>query len=213
MDKWWKTYLVDIPEGQSGDWKIEKFSVTIDEAKLYNARASFNFSNRGQYIRPGDYTKLMRKGTVVMSDTPSEIRDHLDIIGRAEGQVLIGGLGLGVVVGACCEKPEVEHVTVIEISPNVIELVGQHYQKKFGDKLTIIQDDVFTWKWPRGAHYSVAWFDIWDNVCGDNASEMTKLKRRYARKADHKSCWREWECRRADRDWRRQQREMDYWRQ
>ena len=69
-------YKVDIPEGQSGDWKVEKFTVSEEEAKLNNLRAAFSFSDRGREIEPGEYTRLRRNGVVVLSDTPAEIRDH-----------------------------------------------------------------------------------------------------------------------------------------
>ena len=200
---WWDKYLVDVPEGKSGDWEVKRFSISDEEAKHHNVMASFSFSCRGQHVYPGSYTMLTCGKKLVMSDTPSEIRDHLDVIGKAKGHVLIGGLGLGMVVAACLEKGEdiVGLVTVVEISPDVVKLVGHHLYDKFGyERLEIIQDDIFTWQPPKGVKYDVAWFDVWDNVCGDAAPEMSKLKRRFARKAEWKGCWREWEMRRANRE-------------
>ena len=141
-----------------------------------------------------------------MSDTPSEIRDHMEPILVAKGNVLIAGLGIGMVLQACLEKPEVKHVTVIELSPEVIELVGGHYKAKYGDRLTIIQADIMEWKPPKGERWDVFWADIWDNKCGDNTDEMTKLNRRYGRRTDWKACWGEWTCRDANRRWAREKK-------
>jgi len=212
MEKWWEQYKVDVPDGQSGDWRVEKFSVSEEEASFQNMRASFSFSCRGQHIYAGDYTRLCRGNTTVMSDVPSEIRDHLGAIQNSKGNVLIVGLGLGMVADACLRKSEVEHLTVVELSPDVIHLVGDHLTEKFGDRVDVIQSDIFDWKPPKGVRYDLAWFDIWDDLCGDNVEGMSKLKRRFGRRADWKGCWGEDVCRRANREWKRQEREMEYWR-
>ena len=49
---------VDVPEGVCGDWKVEKFTVSDDDAKFHNMRAVFSFGGGGRTIKPGDYTKL-----------------------------------------------------------------------------------------------------------------------------------------------------------
>jgi len=205
MRKWWKQYQVDVPEGRSGDWEVSKFSISKEEADHYNAMASFNFTTRGSRIHPGNYTRLTCREKVVMSDTPMEVRDHLGVIERAKGRVLVAGLGLGMVVRACLDKSAVERVTVVENSPCVIELVASHLYDKYGhNRLEIIEDDIFAWKMPRPPNpcFEIAWFDIWSTVCGDHVKEMTKLKRRFAKKAAWRGCWREWEMKRANRSGR-----------
>ncbi len=70
------------------------------------------------------------------------------------------------------------------------------------ERVEIIKADIFDWKAPKctvGPRYEIAWFDIWNEICGDNVLEMTKLKRRYGKKALWKGCWREWETRKANR--------------
>ena len=136
-----------------------------------------------------------------MSDTPDEKRDHYEIVNRAKGHVLINGLGLGMVLAAVLKKQEVERVTVVEIDADVISLVGPHFHN---DRLVIIQSDAFTYKPPKGEIYGAVWHDIWDSICDDNLSEMTKLKRRYGRRTIWQGCWCEYQCRRAAQDsrWR-----------
>lgn len=47
---------IDIPDGQSGDWKIETFIVTEDEIKLFNIRAMFHLGQR--IMEAGTYKRL-----------------------------------------------------------------------------------------------------------------------------------------------------------
>jgi spermidine synthase len=103
--------------------------------------------------------------------------------------VLIGGLGIGMVLNAVLLKDEVEHVTVIELEPDVIKLVGPHYEAKFGDRLTIIQADVMQWLPPKGTVFDLAYFDIWPDICTDNLKDITALKRRWVRRAKVRLFW------------------------
>jgi hypothetical protein len=182
-------FKVTVPEGISGDWKVEKYEVSTQEASFGMLRSMVSACERGRYVPAGTYKGLWRGNTIVMSDTPDEIRDHLPAIRAANGHCLVGGLGLGMVVAAMARKPDVTKVTVIEKSPDVIALVGPHLKSLFGDKVEIIESDLLTWTPPKGSKYGVAWFDIWDNMCGDNLPQMATLKRRYARRTSWKGCW------------------------
>jgi len=196
---------VDVPCGTDGKWRIEKMTVDRDGSAM-----SF-ITGHGRGVPPGEYTALYRggdpsakssfsRGVLVMSDTPDELRDHIEPVNKAKGgHVLIAGLGIGCVLQAVLDKPEVERATVIEKAPEVIRLVGPHYKKRYGDRLEIVEADIFEWQPPKGVRYSVAWFDIWDDICSDNLDAMTKLKRKFARRAEWKGCWCEWRCRRHSR--------------
>lgn len=195
---------VDLPEGQSGNWRVVKLTVSKADADFAAMRAMAGSSMGRGIVREGEViTQLLRGNTVVMSDTMDEIRDHWGVAHAARGRVLIAGLGLGVVVQACCEKDSVEHVTVIDKSPDVIKLTGGIYQERYGDKLTIVEADIFEWKPPKGDEYGAVWFDIFDTICADNLPQMTKLKRKFGRVASWQGCWAEAECRRQARHWQR----------
>lgn len=191
---------INPPIGRSGDYAIEQFHVTEKEARYANLRAF----RTGRKIDAGTYYRLIRgyhvgsfDTTIVMSDVPAERGDLHGIFYASHGSVLINGLGLGLVVEALCQKPEVTDVTVIEISQDVINLVASHYLQKYGDKLTIIHADALTWKPPKGKRYDVVWNDIWDNICADNLSDMHKLHRKYGGKSDWIGSWCRNECERA----------------
>lgn len=183
-------YKVDVPEGRRGKWAVERFEVTIREAQFYNLRLVMK-GDGGRRISPGVYTRLVHGDEVVMSDTRAEVRDHLDFIGRATGNVLIHGLGLGMCVKAVLAKPDVRHVTVVERDPDVITLVASHYAC---DRFTVIEGDAFTWELPRGVRWDVAWHDIWHDINADNLSEMHQLHRRFGRRTDWQGSWCRDEC-------------------
>lgn len=189
---------VDLPSGEKGKWKIEKFEVTKKQADLENLRASIGTSSRR--IHPGIYTRLMRNGQVVMSDTPEEKRDHLQFVAKAHGHVLINGLGLGMCVVACLRKKEVTRVTVVELDQDVIDLVAPTLFARWGGdsgnlsdaRLQIIKDDCLTRKWDREEWWHCVWHDIWDNICGDNWESMKLLHRKFGHKCGMQDSWCRW---------------------
>lgn len=180
-----------IPEGKSGEWRVERHKVTEDEA-----RASA-LNSRGRWVPPGRYTGLIRGrgdhnsfgATLVMSDTPDEIRDHLTAMRRSkDGCALVHGLGLGVVANGMLLNG-CKHVTVIELSPHVIELVAPHWRSVWGERIEVIQADAMTWTAQRGASWDVVWHDIWDHICADNLEQMKTLHRRYGRRCGWQGSW------------------------
>jgi hypothetical protein len=183
-------YKVDVPEGVSGIWKVSKFTVSKQDAEFDAMRGMFSGGGMGRSTPPGTYTSLHRGGTLIMSDTPDEIRDHRGFIRSATGNVLIAGLGIGMVMRAVAMKEDVKSVTVVEQSEDVIKLVADHYlAKPYGTKLDIVHADIFEWKPGRGISYDYGWFDVWDNLCTDNLDEMTKLARKYVRCVKNKGYW------------------------
>lgn len=187
-----------VPEGRKGPWRVERFKVSEAEASLGRLRSIASASRRG-WIEAGTYTRLMRDDVVVMSDVPDEREDHSGFVRRAHGRVLIAGLGLGMVLAALLRKPLVTDILVIEKDQNVIDLVGPHY----GDdpRLRIVRADIFE-ALPlirREPIFDFAWFDIWDVMCANSLPEMTKLKRRFARRCRWQGCWGEDELRRGRR--------------
>ncbi len=180
-----------IPEGSSGDWRVEHFSISEKEASLHAIRCSLHPGMASRSVEPGTYTKLTRSGRIIMSDTPAELSDHWNPVHEATGHVLINGLGLGLVVQNILQKPEVTDITVIEISPDVVNIVSQYIQDS---RLTIIIADAFSWRPPKNKRYQVVWHDIWDDICVDNLDGMKTLHRRYGRRTDWQGSWRRGLC-------------------
>lgn len=189
---------VDIPDGVSGNVRVQRFEVTEEAARWEMMRSMVKGTGRG--VPAGWYTGLYRNGGLWMSDTPDEMRDHWQVcreIERRGGRVLIMGLGIGMLVKYALSLPQVEHVDVVEIDPDVVHLVGPTYA---GERCTIHTADAYTIKWPVGTRWDVVWHDVWENICGDNTEGMAKLKRSYGRRANWQGCWAEDEVRRLNRE-------------
>jgi hypothetical protein len=189
----WNVQLLVQP-ATIGTATITRFTLTREECRLHNLREALNYS--GRRVQPGEYMRLNIQGHgLVMSNTPSEIGDHRGFLHSAYGKVLIAGLGLGFVVQALFERPEhilqslpLEHITVLEINPDVIALVAPRLLERYDGRLTVIQADALEWN-PPGASFDTAWYDIWDDICSDNKPQYTKLFRRWGRRVKLQQAW------------------------
>jgi len=176
---------VEFPEISKGQWKIEKF--TVD-------RQDWHSLVRGRGVPLGEtFTRLMRGNTLVMSDTPAEMSDHIYAVINATGSCLINGLGIGMVLKNILLKPKVTDVTVVEISQELIDIVSPYYQD---ERVNFVCANAFDYKPPKGKRYHMVWHDIWDDICSDNLPEMGKLHRKYGKRAVWQGSWCKSLCRR-----------------
>lgn len=125
-------------------------------------------------VQPGKYARLIVNGQLVMSDTQMERITNRPFMMRAHGDILIGGLGIGLILPGVLKKEDVRSVTVIEKERDVIDII--HPQHKH-PKLKVVHGDVFTYEPER--KFDVIYLDIWAKRDIDNLPEMAALKRRY----------------------------------
>lgn len=160
-----------IPEIQRGEVKI--VHDTPDMLTLTWLRGKLN----GQPLRAEKYTRLLIGGSLWMTDAEFECFTSAPIVSRMEGDVLIGGLGLGLILPAVLQRKSVKSVLVVERSADVISAVAPFYKSK---KLRIVMGDVFTFE-PDGK-YDCIYLDVWQNVPNeDDAKDIARLKKRYAK--------------------------------
>lgn len=180
-----------LEDRQIGEWKLEHF--TVDDHRNWQARL--------EGITPGTYVRLIHGLDCVMSNTNMEKRTNMDFCCNAYGDVLIGGLGIGMIILAIQDKPEVKSITVIEKNQEVIDMIVP--QLKFNEKVRIICADVFEWKPDTGTKYDMAYMDIWSWINKDiYEQQMKPLKRKYARFLKSKKenpnrynkCWAEYQA-------------------
>lgn len=130
----------------------------------------------GMPLSAQTYTRLFIDDQLWMTDAEFECYTNLKFVTGAHGDVLIAGLGLGLILQPLLDAPDVISVTVIERSPDVIALIGPLYQNP---KLTIIEADAYNWTPPKKA-FNCIYFDIWADVPNeDNREEIRQLKLRY----------------------------------
>ena len=157
-----------LKDGNVGDFKLEHY-----EIKENNFYAIVRMG-----IPVGRYIRLIQGSECVMSDTPMEKRTNREFVANAHGNVLIGGLGIGLILLAIQDKEDVEQITVVEKNKEVIELVGS--QLPLNSKVHIVNDDVFEYK-PL-SKYNTIYMDIWNYINEDVYNEQMKpLISRYRR--------------------------------
>lgn len=120
------------------------------------------------------------KNQIWMSLTPMEVMSQKPGLDLAQGRVLIGGLGMGWLTQRVLEKPGVTHVTQIEIDPDIIQFFGQPLLQKYGDKLEILEANV--WEFLESLEtqeYDTILLDIWpryhDSRSDPNVKELRKV--------------------------------------
>ena len=179
-----------VPDGMQDHWRIETFTLSNAESEATGLRAIFKGDD--YFIPPGTYKRLMRDNVVVMSNTPMEVRTNREFITQANGKVLINGLGLGMVLAEILKKPDVQSVTVIEASVEVIALVAPAFQSD--PRVQIIHANAFEWQPAKDERFDVVWHDIWDCICAENVAEMRTLESKYIGRAWWQASWCREEC-------------------
>lgn len=201
--------MVDVIPHCADYATVEHFVVSRDDASLHNVRCSLH-NQLGDRIQPGRYARLKVNGQVVMSDTPMERRSNTDAVARATGDVLIGGLGLGMILLPILAKPDVSSVTVVEHMQCVIDLIEPRIRAAIPDyrqkSLMIAHGDVKTWKPAAYQRFDYAYLDIWPTICGDDYKEHVALRKRWKEFLNAKSFSRRvdsWMFDRVEREARR----------
>ena len=162
-----------LEEKQVGNWKIEKFSISKEQADFYNL-----ISKDHRYdVVPGNYKRLLCGNEVIMSNTNLERNTHKEAIEKAKGVVLVAGLGLGMYIYNILKKPEVETILVVEKSKEVISMVSDYF--RYEGKVIIVNKDIFDFDFHKKHKFDFAFFDIWSNICEDNKKDFKVLRRKF----------------------------------
>ena len=119
----------------------------------------------GYFDREFVFPAVLENGIEWMTVTPNEVETMREPIAKSCGKVLTLGLGLGYFAFHASEKAEVESVTVIEQSADVIELFQAHILPQFPhkEKIRIIQADAFIYMEEKAAAegYDFLFADLW----------------------------------------------------
>lgn len=169
-----------LEERETENFKLEKF-----EIKEYHFRG----------IPIGKYVRLIDKNisfyNCIMSDTPMEHNTNRRILNMANGDVLIGGLGIGMILMPLMEKEEVKSITIIEKEQEIIDMVAS--QLPLNDKVKIINGNIYDNTFPRGTKFDTIYFDIWNTISTDDYEDMKYLKKLYKRclrsKKENPNAW------------------------
>lgn len=175
---------------QNDKFQIKRFELTESEVRDEMIR---NYRNywlvRG--LRPNyTYVKLQDRFNVWMSDTPMEINSNYDFIRSANGDVLIFGLGLGMIIFPLLNDEAIKSIKVVEIDEKLINLVlpviKLHDERNI---LQVINADAreFHEMENSSVKYDSIYGDIWESIDGDNYVEMKKLTAKWKNRLNRKN--------------------------
>lgn len=139
---------------------------------------------------------LLQDGEFWMSDTPQEANTINPYALKAHGNVVTFGLGIGYFVYMALINPNVDHITVVEYSPEVIAMFKEHLLPQFPrqEAITIIQGDAFDYyneEFLSQFDYSFA--DIWKSN-DDGFDMIMKMLENYLPPFEKADFWIETTC-------------------
>lgn len=133
----------------------------------------------GFFTEPFRFPAVLEGGNEWMTLTPVDLDTCEDAIRDAHGKVVTFGLGLGYYAYMVAEKPEVESVTVVELSDGVIRLFREHIlpQIQNKDKIKIVNADAFEYaeRVMPSEHFDYAFVDTWRDA-SDGAPMYKKMR-------------------------------------
>jgi hypothetical protein len=140
-----------------GRWRVD--APAADRA--LNLQQIWSPGATGHPLPAGEYTVLTIGGAYSMCDAPFMLRNYVPFVQSAAGDILLTGLGLGCLVGALAARPAVRSITVLEIDPDVLGLIGPHVRHR---GVELISADALAWRPPDGRRFDAAMLDIDDDT-------------------------------------------------
>lgn len=184
-----------------GSAGIKLLKISDQMSRMMDLRCAFN-NTPEMRISPGEYVQLFIGPFVTMTDTDLELRTNQEFIDNAKGDILIGGLGIGLLIKNLESKlnsGEVTSVIIVEKNIDVITLVRPIFSEiisKYNIKL--VNDDIFTWITTIDSdevHFDTIYFDIWSCISPDLLEEGYELMMKYSgllrdyRGGSYMNCW------------------------
>lgn len=177
---------------------------TIQAHELFSVSSIVDDENRelNDWMRlramdePYQATFLWQDNEVWMLDAPSEMNTIEPYAKKAKGKVLTFGLGIGFYVYMALLNDDVESVTIVERSPEVIQLFNTVLKSQFpqNKEIVIIQGDAFDYfNEDTLNRYDSVFVDIWQSN-KDGLEMIERLLEQYNPPFDHVDFWIESSC-------------------
>lgn len=178
-----------IEPAKKGKVEISEFEFDSTVDPMHNVRAMME-DPLGRMAN-GWYLRLVIDEILIMSDTDMEKRTNVQFCRRANGHVLIAGLGLGLIIQNIRDKYEsgkVKSITVVEKSKDLISLVSPYFKDM---NIKYHCADVFDFVPEKGQKWDTIYFDIWPEREQENLEGIKILHNRYKFRLnrDNPNCW------------------------
>lgn len=164
-----------LKEGKVGSFEIKKKIIPKGTIlNMYSSKEGRIFKGKYQFDYP--LVTLDEDGYTWMSDSQLEMESIIGAIIAAKGDVLIGGLGIGLLPTLIKNNRNVKRIDIVELHQEVIDLVFPYIRSK---KMRIIKDDIFHYLDTTENRYDFIHIDIWGSIVAplkeiDNAQEKAK---------------------------------------
>lgn len=168
---------------KDGNWEIR-----IEEYKPYQAVICDDMIIKddfteipplGFFTESFSFPAILENGNEWMTLTPVDLDTCEEAIAEAHGKVITFGLGLGYYAYMAAEKDEVESVTVVELSSEVINLFKKHILPQIPNahKIKIVNADAFEYaeKIMPNEKFDIAFVDTWRDA-SDGAPMYEKMR-------------------------------------
>lgn len=152
---------------------LSTFEYKRKDNMLYHMRT---IMNGVQPPEDGKYVRLVVDGTLMMSDTIMEKQSNEDFVRNANGDVLIAGLGIGMILYNILDKKEINSITIIEKYQDVIDIVSPYFKHP---KITFTCADIMEWRPEKGQKFDTIYFDIWPDINPDNLKQISYLHNQF----------------------------------
>ena len=178
-------YYKNIPldDIKDGNWEIKNESYEPYRAVICHDMmlcADFvEIPPLGFFTEKFSFPAILENGNEWMTLTPIDLDTCDEAIEAAHGKVVTFGLGLGYYAYMASEKAEVESVTVVELSADVIRLFETHILPKMpnGHKIKIVNMDAFKYaeEVMPSEGFDLAFVDTWRDA-SDGAPMYLRMK-------------------------------------
>ena len=175
---------IRIPEIKRGRWELRKEKYPayrgVIAADMIMENGFREIPPLGFFKEDFEFPAVLEDGNEWMTLTPVDLDTSDEAIERAHGRVVTFGLGLGYYAYMVSEKENVESITVVEKSSDVIALFKEYVLPQFShpEKVVIVNEDAFEYAkhtMPK-EDFDVAFVDTWRDA-SDGAPMYERMKR------------------------------------
>lgn len=125
---------------------------------------------------------LFKNNKVVMCSIEFELLTNKPFIDNAKGDILILGLGLGMIVFPLLNDPLVTSIKIIENDDLLIQYIGGKISEYDTDnKVSIVSGDAYEYftNMNQNEKYDTIYLDFWIELNNENIEEVTSVKENY----------------------------------
>lgn len=175
---------IDFTNIVGDKWELKYETLKPYEMFVYNdIECKDNYveiPRMGFFSEEYKYPAVLENGNEWMTLLPNEIESMKADINKVSGNVVTFGLGLGCYAYMVSLKDNVESVTIVEKSQEVIDMFTTHIlpQFKYKNKVKVIKSDAFDFVKNNmsSTHFDYAFVDIWHDI-SDGVDLYTEFKR------------------------------------